>query len=73
MSDMIRTVMVEQKKMYEEQIAQLRKERDEARRMLCLEWTEHSPCFEWMEDRPVRLSKEQIAMRYGWDCFRENS
>ena len=31
MPDMIRTVMVEQKLMYEEQIAQLRAERDEAR------------------------------------------
>ena len=31
MPDMIRTVMVEQKMMYEEQIAQLRAERDEAR------------------------------------------
>jgi regulator of replication initiation timing len=42
----------------------LRAERDEARRRLCLEWTEHGP---------VRLSKEQIAMRYGWDCFKENT
>ena len=31
MPDMIRTIMVEQKMMYEEQIAQLRAERDEAR------------------------------------------
>jgi hypothetical protein len=42
----------------------LKRERDEARRRLCLEWMEHGP---------VRLSKEQIAMRYGWDCFKENS
>ena len=41
----------------------MRAERDEARRRLCLEWTEHGP---------VRLSKEQIAMRYGWDCFKED-
>jgi hypothetical protein len=40
----------------------LRAERDEARRRLCLEWMEHGP---------VRLSKEHIAMRYGWDCFKE--
>lgn len=39
-------------------------ERDEARRMLCAEWAEHGP---------VRLNKEQIAMRYGWDCFKENA
>ena len=45
-------------------IERLRAERDEARRRLCLEWTEHGP---------VRLSKEQIAMRYGWDCFKENA
>ena len=31
MPDMIRTIMVEQKMMYEEQIAKLRAERDEAR------------------------------------------
>ena len=39
-------------------------ERDEARRRLCIEWMEHGP---------VRLTKEQIAMRYGWDCFKENN
>jgi hypothetical protein len=44
------------------EIERLRAERDEARRRLCLEWMEHGP---------VRLSKEQIAMRYGWDCFEE--
>jgi hypothetical protein len=46
------------------EIERLRSERDEARRRLCLEWTEHGP---------VRLSAEQIAMRYGWDCFNENT
>jgi hypothetical protein len=45
-------------------LKKLRDERDEARRRLCLEWMEHGP---------VRLSKEQIAMRYGWDCFKENT
>lgn len=39
-------------------------ERDEARRSLCIEWEEHGP---------VRLNKRQIAMRYGWDCFKENA
>lgn len=47
-----------------DEIKRLREERDEARRRLCLEWMEHGP---------VRLSKEQIAMRYGWDCFKENT
>lgn len=46
------------------EIERLRKERDEARRRLCIEWTEHGP---------VRLTKEQIAMRYGWDCFKEKT
>lgn len=45
-------------------IDRLTAERDEARRRLCIEWTEHGP---------VRLTKEQIAMRYGWDCFKENT
>jgi hypothetical protein len=46
------------------EMRRMMKERDEARRRLCLEWMEHGP---------VRLSKEQIAMRYGWDCFKENT
>lgn len=46
------------------EIERLRAERDEARRRLCLEWEEHGP---------VRLNKEQIAMRYGWECFKENT
>lgn len=47
-----------------DEIERLRAERDEARRRLCIEWTEHGP---------VRLTKEQIAMRYGWDCFKEKT
>ena len=35
MADMIRTVLVEQKMMYEERIAQLTSERDESRREIC--------------------------------------
>ena len=46
------------------EVERLTTERDEARRMLCIEWTEHGP---------IRLNKEQIAMRYGWDCFKENA
>lgn len=45
-------------------IATLTTERDEARQRLCIEWMEHGP---------VRLTKEQIAMRYGWDCFKEDT
>jgi hypothetical protein len=46
------------------EMRRMMEERDEARRRLCLEWTEHGP---------VRLSKEQIANCYGWDCFKENT
>ena len=61
MPDMIRTVMVEQKLMYEEQIAQLRAERDEARRKICemeAECIVYPPC-----------SPQQYAVRMGWECF----
>jgi len=50
--------------MRSEKIIELTNERDEARRSLCIEWEEHGP---------VRLTKEQIAMRYGWDCCKENT
>jgi hypothetical protein len=45
------------------EIERLRNERDEARRMLCIELEEHGP---------VRRNKEQIAMWCGWDCFKED-
>ena len=65
MPDMIRTVMVEQKMMYEEQIAQLRAERDEARRKICemeAECIVYPPC-----------SPQQYAVRMGWDCFSDKT
>lgn len=65
MPDMIRTVMVEQKLMYEEQIAQLRAERDEARRKICemeAECIVYPPC-----------SPQQYAVRMGWDCFSDKA
>ncbi len=61
MPDMIRTLMVEQKLMYEEQIAQLRAERDEARREVCS-----------MNETGLRMNesdKKREAKRRGWDCF----
>jgi hypothetical protein len=65
MPDMIRTVMVEQKLMYEEQIAQLCAERDEARRKICemeAECIVYPPC-----------SPQQYAVRMGWDCFSDKA
>jgi hypothetical protein len=71
MSDMIRTVMVEQKKMYEEQIAQLRKERDEARREVCglLVACHTDPD----DDKPDPNLKHIHAGIRGWDCFKEET
>jgi hypothetical protein len=71
MSDMIRTVMVEQKKMYEEQIAQLRKERDEARREVCglLVACHTDPD----DDKPDPNLKHIHAGIRGWDCFKEDT
>ena len=65
MPDMIRTMMLEQKNIYEEQIAQLRAERDEARRKVCemeAECIWFPPC-----------SPQQYAVRMGWDCFPEKT
>jgi hypothetical protein len=53
---MIRTVLVEQKMIYEERIAQLTRERDEARREIC-------------NDTP---HPELEAHERGWDCFKDN-
>lgn len=58
MPDMIRTVMVEQKLMYEEQIAQLRAERDEARRLYCQAL--------WLQGGVNPAEQARIK---DWDCF----
>jgi len=63
MADPIRTVLVEQKLIYEERIAELRKERDEARREVCEMRSEE------LVD-PI-TSPEQIAQQRGWDCYKE--
>jgi chromosome segregation ATPase len=48
----------------EQQINRLRKERDEARRQLCV----------WEADRSrIGESPVDVANRYGWDCFKENA
>jgi len=63
MADPIRTVLVEQKLIYEERIAELRKERDEARREVCEMRSEE------LVD-PI-TSPEQIALQRGWDCYKD--
>ena len=82
MPDMIRTVMVEQKMMYEEQIAQLRAERDEALEArlasmlyitalrIALDEARRKIC-EMEAERIVHppCSPQQYAVRMGWDCF----
>jgi hypothetical protein len=68
MPDMIRTVMVEQKMMYEEQIAQLRAERDEARREIC----KRVSVTRWEPQFPL-MSETQYAEERGWDCFSDKA
>lgn len=74
MPDMIRTVMVEQKMMYEEQIAQLRAERDKARILVCRLEAE----ARGRDARAAGMSSwfhspEQIAEENGWDCFSDKA
>jgi TPP-dependent pyruvate/acetoin dehydrogenase alpha subunit len=63
MADPIRTVLVEQKLIYEERIAELRKERDEARREVC----------QFRATSYPHDMKEvyEIADSRGWDCYKE--
>jgi hypothetical protein len=62
MTDIIRTVLVEQKMIYEERIAELIKERDEARREVCV----------WQGLDTGNTPRETAAVR-GWDCYKENN
>ena len=62
---MINDLLDMQKMIYEERIAQLTRERDEARRKICemeAECIVYPPC-----------SPQQYAVRMGWDCFKENT
>jgi hypothetical protein len=59
MADPIRTVLVEQKLIYEERIAELIKERDEARRDIC--------CMMHM----TGFLAGDYAHSKGWDCFKD--
>ena len=59
MADPIRTVLVEQKLIYEERIAELRKERDEVRRDIC--------CMMHM----TGFLAGDYAHSKGWDCFKD--
>jgi hypothetical protein len=51
----------------EMEITQLRKERDEARRRICETTDMTNP----NDDCYVRLTPQQIAEHYGWDCYKE--
>ena len=70
MADMIRTVLVEQKMIYEERIAQLTRERDEARREVCglLVACHTDPD----DEKPDPNLKHVHAGIRGWDCFKDN-
>jgi hypothetical protein len=48
------------------EIERLRKERDEARRIACLQ-----SCMG--DDEPREWSPEDFAKQQGWDCFKENT
>ena len=65
MADPIRTVLVEQKLIYEERIAELIKERDEARRIAC--------GLMYDQATSPNTTKQSIAEAEGWDCFAENT
>ena len=68
MADMIRTVMIEQKMIYEEQIAELIKERDEARQEIC-----ESHCDSLGVVLGSHITPQDYAQRRGWDCYKENT
>ncbi len=47
-------------------ICELERERDEARRIACLQ-----SCMG--DDEPREWSPEDFAKQHGWDCFKENT
>ena len=87
MPDVIRTILVEQKMMYEEKIAQLIKERDEARREVCRFATSHFTDSEasfrranglsQCDPSPAMSFKDAYSIKYAehrqWDCFKEET
>ena len=66
MPDVIRTILVEQKMMYEEKIAQLIKERDEARREVC-----RMAAGKEGKSSAVSPGAVEHAKFRNWDCFEE--
>ena len=68
MSGMIRTLLIEQKAIYEGQIEQLINERDEARREAA---TFYARQF-YKDDAVDRMSRI-YAEECGWDCFKDNA
>ena len=52
-----------------DEIERLRKERDEARRMLCEDWAKQDGLsLDWQG----RRGAEGMAEFVGWDCFKDN-
>jgi hypothetical protein len=64
MADPIRTVLVEQKLIYEERIAELTKERDEARREVC-----DLKTFNFDDT----ITAHCYADLRKWDCFKKKT
>ena len=64
MADMINEFLDMQKMIYEERIAQLTRERDEARREVC-----QSRSTSYPHDMKEVY---EIADSRGWDCFKDN-
>ena len=67
-----KTVRIERDKESADEIEQLRKERDEARRQYCRGFTDFcpNPAHDHLslEDAAV-----EVAKSFGWDCFKENT
>ena len=66
MADMINEFLDMQKMIYEERIAQLTRERDEARREVC----QLMRSDEYNE--PFDGTVFEYAAHRGWDCFKDN-
>lgn len=68
MADMIRTLLVEQKMIYDERITKLINERDEARRELCKALAMNPSADGTDSSNPIFHSVVR-----GWNCFEETT
>lgn len=53
-----------------QQVAELREERDDARRMYCLGFTDFCP-NPAHENLSLEEAAVEVAQSFGWDCFKE--